>query len=246
MSPVRTAVILAAGRGTRLGAMGREHPKGFIRLGDRPIIEESIARLLLAGIEEIIIVTGHLSEFYEELADAYRGVVRTMHNPEYARSGSMYSLSLAAPLLGGDFILLESDLIYEQRAVDAAQRFAGPNVVMLSGPTGGGDEAYVETDTAGNLRAMSKNRAAIGTVAGELVGISRIGSALFQQMMDWSNARFAKTLMVEYEFDAMIGAAQVIPVQTFRIDDLMWSEIDDEAQLSRARREIYPKLDVPP
>ena len=48
---ISTAVILAAGRGTRLAGELKDCPKGFLRLGGKPIIEESIDRLLAAGIE---------------------------------------------------------------------------------------------------------------------------------------------------------------------------------------------------
>src|SRR5262249_60467207 len=64
---VRTAVILGAGMGVRLAELGRAAPKGFLRLGSRPIIAESLARLVAAGIERVVIVTGHPGEFYENL-----------------------------------------------------------------------------------------------------------------------------------------------------------------------------------
>ena len=51
---MKTAVILAAGRGTRLGPRGKTMPKGFLRIGDRPIVEESIARLRMAGIDLLV------------------------------------------------------------------------------------------------------------------------------------------------------------------------------------------------
>ena len=53
------ACILAAGSGLRLGEGGQGQPKAFIRLGARPIIEESIERLRRSGIERIVIVTGY-------------------------------------------------------------------------------------------------------------------------------------------------------------------------------------------
>lgn len=62
MSRVRTAVILAAGIGSRLRNIHNDKPKGFLQLGDKPIIEESIARLVFAGINEIIIVTGYQNQ----------------------------------------------------------------------------------------------------------------------------------------------------------------------------------------
>jgi 2-aminoethylphosphonate-pyruvate transaminase len=65
---MRTAVILAAGMGIRLGSELTDRPKGFLELGDRPIIEESVQRLSDAGIERIVIVTGYGAEHYEKLA----------------------------------------------------------------------------------------------------------------------------------------------------------------------------------
>ncbi|MBC8875685.1 MAG: NTP transferase domain-containing protein [Planctomycetes bacterium] len=53
---VTSSVILAAGMGIRMERRGKRMPKGFLRLGDRPIIEESISRLLEVGVRRIVIV----------------------------------------------------------------------------------------------------------------------------------------------------------------------------------------------
>ena len=59
---IRQAVILAAGMGTRLRGELDDRPKGFIELGERPIIVESLERLRAAGIEDVVIVTGQACE----------------------------------------------------------------------------------------------------------------------------------------------------------------------------------------
>ena len=64
------AVILAAGMGTRLGALGEGRPKGFVEIGGVPIVERSIACLVARGIDRIVIGTGfgaslHLSALRE-------------------------------------------------------------------------------------------------------------------------------------------------------------------------------------
>ena len=99
---MNTAVILAAGMGTRLRAAHADMPKGFLELDGRPIVEDSIARLEQAGIRDIIIVTGYGSEHYDQLALRYAGLVRTAHNPRYAESGSMYSLYCARDVIDDD------------------------------------------------------------------------------------------------------------------------------------------------
>ena len=180
--PPRIAVILAAGMGTRLGADFRSQPKGFLRLGQRPIIEESVEKLRRAGIDRIIIATGHCREYYEDFARNSGGLIQTVHNPRYSESGSLYSLYLLREQIDGDFLLLESDLIYEQRALTSAIEFPRDNCVLLSGFTGSGDEVFVEL-AAGRLVDMSKDRNELGEISGELVGITKISTALFEQML---------------------------------------------------------------
>jgi len=106
-----TAVIVAAGRGQRLAPSGFDVPKGLIRLGEKPIVEESLARLEACGITRAIMVTGFKGYIYDGLAERYPSLVQTVHNPRYDQSGNLYSLVHAIPLVNGDFLLLDSDLI---------------------------------------------------------------------------------------------------------------------------------------
>ena len=240
-SPIATAVIMAAGMGTRLNERGKWHPKGFIKLGQRPIIEEAVALLAEVGIERIIIVTGHLAEFYERLRQAHSNLIETVHNPQYAESGSMYSLYCARDLIDDDFLLLESDLTFERRALSACLEFPRDNVVLMSGRTEAGDEVYIDSDD-GLLRMMSKDRVQLQTVAGELVGICKISLPLFQVMKQEAQREFQDTLRVSYDTDTLVAAASRYPIHCHLIQDLAWSEIDYEMHLQHARTKIYPKI----
>ena len=219
-------------------------PKGFLRLGDRPIIEESIARLLEVGVRRIVIVTGHMAGFYHALQARYPDVVQLVHNPYYADSGSMYSLYCARRYVREDFLLLESDLIYERQALTTLLEYPEDedNVVLLSGFTKSGDEVFVETNS-GYLVAMSKDRDSLGPhVAGELVGISKISQRLYRVMLQKAFERFHTTRHIDYETDCLVAAARVIPVNCHVVEDLAWSEMDDERQLIRARDKVYPAI----
>lgn len=242
MAGIRTAVILAAGQGTRLREEVRDQPKGFLRLGIRPIVEESLLRLADAGIDDVILVTGFAASHYEELALAHQPRVRTVHNAEYARSGSMYSLYCARSVTNGPFLLLESDLIYEPRALRTLLDHPAGDAILLSGPTDAGDEVFVET-RAGKLVNMSKDRARLGPViAGELVGISKISTDLFALMRSIATAAFRNSLMFDYETDCLVAAARERAIACPVVPDLLWAEIDDPAHLRRAREQVYPKL----
>ncbi len=239
---MKTAVILAAGQGTRLRTELADRPKGFLRLGERPIVEESVLRLAACGLDEIIIVTGFAAAHYEGLAQAYPQLVRTVHNPEYARSGSMYSLSCARAATPGPFLLLESDLIYEPRALRSLLEHPAPDAVLLSGPTGAGDEVFVEARD-GQLLDMSKERSRLGPgVAGELVGISRISRELFDLMLRIADAAFRRSLAYDYETGCLVAAARERAIACVLVPDLLWAEIDDPAHLRRAREQVYPGI----
>jgi 2-aminoethylphosphonate-pyruvate transaminase len=205
---VTTAVILAAGQGTRLREHVADYPKGFLRIGERPIVEESVLRLAAHGITRVVIVTGYAAGYYEELARARAPLVETVHNAEFAASGSMYSLYCARALVREPFLLLESDLVYEPRALVELLDHPADDAILLSGPTGAGDEVYVEARD-GRLVGMSKDRARLGPeVAGELVGISKISAALFGVMQRIAATAFARSLKFDYETDCFVAAAR--------------------------------------
>ena len=235
------AVILAAGMGSRLRDHLQDRPKGFLQLGKMPIVEESVVRLQQAGIRHIVIVTGYCNEYYERLASRHPQCIRTVRNEKFASSGSLFSLYQARHEVTGPFLLLESDIIYEPRALQVL--LEGPqDAVLLSGPTGAGDEVYVET-REGALVAMSKEKnALVSEPAGELVGISRISCELFGIMMGYAEDMFRSTLDVHYETDGLVAAARQRDIRCPVIEDLLWAEIDDADHLARAKDEIYPHL----
>ncbi|NDD29091.1 MAG: phosphocholine cytidylyltransferase family protein [Proteobacteria bacterium] len=224
--PMRTACILAAGRGTRLGAFGQMRPKGFIEVGGAPIVVRSVERLRRAGIERVVVVTGHQADWYAELD------VERVHNAEFAHTGSLRSLACAREALAGEetFLLLESDLVYEQRALEALLVSPHESAIVVSGPTGAGDEVWVAHDE-GRLVSMSKDpgRLSSGPHA-ELVGISRISRALFEALLEIDRESGA----LAYETDGLVRCAGRFDIGCVMVTDLRWGEIDDEAHLARA------------
>ena len=235
---IETAVILAAGMGTRLRDEVSDRPKGLICLGDRPIVEESMMRLRAAGIARILLVTGHQAERYEPLVQAWGDRCETVHNPRFASSGSMYSLYCAREQISSDFLLLESDLVYESRALTRLLNCPDQDAILLSGPTEAGDEVYVHAQ-AGRLVSMSKDRSALGgPVAGELVGISKISRELFDLMSELAAQAFETSLAYDYETDCLVAAAAQRPIGCPLVPDLRWGEIDDPAHLARVREKV--------
>ena len=252
--PPRTAVILAAGLGTRIAGEHSESPKGFLVAGEKAIIEESVDKLVAAGIERVVIVTGHLSEHYDEFS-AYRShgshgshgsdgarPIETVHNSDYADSGSMYSLYCARHLIDSDFLLLESDIVYEKRALEVLLEGDPLDAVLMSGPTQAGDEVYIQAPQ-GLLQRMSKDSSELRSISGELVGICRVSLALYKELCSFAERRFEETLHVAYETDALVAAAAGWDIHCPLVEDLLWGEIDDEQHLKRVRGQVHPAIE---
>ncbi len=233
---IDTAVILAAGRGTRLQGTLSELPKGFLRLGGVPIVERSIRKLLDYGITRILIGTGHLSEAYERLSGTYVGI-ECVRNEDYATTGSMHTLYQLRDHIDRNFLLLESDLIYEQRSLRLLLSDPRRDVILASGRTNSGDEVYLQTDEAGNLVNVSKDPACLGRIHGELVGISKLSIETYRRLCEAT----ADKPKLDYEH-GLAGLAGQRPLFVHKVEDLAWGEIDDEAHLKRVLAAVYPEI----
>lgn len=241
MKSIKTAVILAAGLGLRLRDVFTGQPKGLLAIEETPLVERSIQQLIAHGINEIIIVTGYLAEEYEVLAALYAPFVQTVHNPYYADSGSMYSLYCARHLVQESFLLLESDLLYEGRALSTLLDSPLESAILISGFTQSGDEIYIELRDD-LFYHMSKDRSELNTVVGELVGISKISPLLFTQMVSASEQFFQNSRHWHYEEGCLNHIAKEASIPVCIVPDLIWTEIDDATHLQRAQKIVWPQI----
>ena len=239
--PVSKAIILAAGRGTRLAGAGLTVPKGLIEIGGEALVSRSLRQLAARGITDVLLVTGHQSELYDAFA-ARRDGVRCIHNRNFDVMGSLESLRCALKVATPPFLLLDSDIIYESRGLDALLEQPAANGALVSDLTGSGDEYYVWVDNASRIRHFSKSLAdQAGPPAGEHVGILKIGEALSSALLANAPARLLDKPMDAYE-SLLVELLPEHPVQNAYVPDLLWSEIDNTAMLQTARNVTWPGL----
>lgn len=237
---IRQAVIVAGGLGSRFGDRTKLMPKGFIEIDGIPMVERSVKKLIEAGIEEIIIGTGHCSEYYDELAKKYH-VIKTVRNDNYANTSSMGTLEVCVPYIKGDFILLESDLIYDAVGLKVLQNDKRANVILASGKSNSHDEVYLAADENYILNEVSKNKEIIPEPAGELVGITKISKSCLEKMMTYYKSS-PDLIKLDYESALKYVSVNCEPVYVRKIEYYAWTEIDDESMLDRALNEIYPRI----
>ena len=241
---IKQAVIMAGGLGSRFGNRTEAMPKGFIEIDGMAMVERSVQKLIAAGIEEIIIGTGHASEYYDRLSQKYP-CIKTVRNDNYANTSSMGTLEVCAPLVKESALLLESDLLYDAIGLFVLQNDERENVILASGKTNSHDEVYLETDKNGVLCAVSKDKSSVKNLAGELVGISKVTKSFLDRMTAYYDKTRSENAKIDYETvfcriaqDSENGE----PIFVRKIEYYAWTEIDDEAMLSRANDEIYPRI----
>ncbi|MCX7122026.1 MAG: phosphocholine cytidylyltransferase family protein [Gammaproteobacteria bacterium] len=234
------AVILAAGMGSRIREM-HDLPKGFICLGDQPIIVESIQKLKACGIRKILIVTGYASEYYDDLAKNIDGI-STVHNPNYQCSGSLYSLYCAKDWVRNDFLILESDIIYEKKAIELLINNHDNNVILLSGETQSSDEVYVEAlDKKLIKMSKQKNQLNEHKIYGEFVGINKMAYLDYQKLVLQLDENPAILKSGHYEEQGFVSMTKNVDVFCLKENNLLWCEIDNRFQYERAKA-LYLKI----
>jgi 2-aminoethylphosphonate-pyruvate transaminase len=239
-SNVTTAVILAAGLGSRLKDHTEDQPKGFLEIDGQSLIERSIKSLLRAGFKNIIIGTGYLHDYFELLKQKYP--VTTFRSVDYSTTGSMYTLYVLRHLIKSRFLLLESDLLYDPAALNHLLDDPLQDVILASGPTNSGDEVFIQVSADNKLQQMSKDRTILKHISGELVGITKLSVDTLKRMYTFSEMHFQRgNKMLNYE-DALVGAGATHPIHVKIVEDLVWCEIDDDNHLSRALELIYPRI----
>ncbi|MBR1548334.1 MAG: phosphocholine cytidylyltransferase family protein [Prevotella sp.] len=235
----KTAVIMAAGMGTRFGSMTEERPKGFIEAGGKAMVVRSIETLVDCGIERIIIGTGYLRECYEALAGQYPQI-ECCFSPRYAETNSMYTLYNCRQLVGSDdFLLLESDLVFERRAITALLQCAHPDVMLITPVTKFQDQYYVESDADGRLTRCSVDKEEL-KAKGELVGIHKLSNDFYRKMCADYAAKAEAKPKLGYEYELLHMSQHVSPVYVLCEEGLKWYEIDDIDDLAYAERHVVP------
>ncbi len=110
------AVILCAGKGTRMGDLTRDIPKPLLEVGGKSLLEHKLDRLP-DTIKEIVLIVGYLGEkIREKIGNAYKGKpVRYVEDTKL--TGTAHALWQAKDILKGRFLVMMGDDIYDERSM---------------------------------------------------------------------------------------------------------------------------------
>jgi len=231
------AIILAAGRGSRMKSLTDDRPKCLVELRGKSLLEWQLDALRAAGITEIAIVTGYKRELL-----ANRGLVE-FHNPRWAETNMVSSLACAQEWLKEEpCIVSYSDIFYEPRAVksliatDALLALTyDPEWLELWSKRFGDPLLDAETfrlTPANTLAEIGEKPRSVDEVQGQYMGLLRFTPK------GWAELEYIRSSLSSVQCDKMhmtgtlqllIEAARV-PIKSIPYDGI-WGEIDLEDDL---------------
>jgi choline kinase len=256
---VSKAIIVAAGRGKRLGNETDEIPKCMVKVAGRSILHWQLRALRDAGVDDVVIVRGYRGN----LISAPDQPLRFVENPEWAENNILTSLLYAAEEMPSGFFFSYSDIVFAPSVAAKlrAESEGSPDVALVVDrrwedayegrtlhPVSEAELARVE-DTASGPAVTRVGKQAVPRehAAGEFIGLARFsaaGAAALREVWDRAlrtsglDAPFgrAKTLRQAYLTDALNAMAEAGARLAPVFIDGTWREIDTQQDLASAER----------
>ena len=232
------AIILAAGHGTRMGALTANRPKALLDVNGVSLIDRQLDALEHAGIRETTIVVGYRQEMLRKhLGDR----VRFVENRQFETSNSLYSLWLARTRLESGALILNSDILVSTELVSRLVRAEADDAVLVDRRRGLGAEEMKVKLWDGFVLDFGKDLP-LDQADGENVGIVKVGADGGRRL-----ARHLERLIESGHKQAWAplafrALAKEWPLRAVETGDLPWTEIDFPEDLDRARREVAPAI----
>lgn len=266
---IKRAILIAAGRGKRLGNHTDEVPKCMVQVGARPILGWVWQALASVGVEELVVIRGYRGDVLERGARGLGLPVRFVDNPAWADNNVLLSLACARAELDRPCLVLYSDIIFTPAVAQACA--ASPAEVGLVVDRAFRDiyvgrdqhpleEAEVaDLDPAGRVHRVGKRALPVAEAEGEFIGLAKlgpagvgwVGHALDQLQAHYAGredepfqraARFRNAYLTDL-LQHLIGAGRPVDPVLIAGD---WREIDTDQDLARARELVSSAPEVWP
>lgn len=117
---ITTALLLAAGTGSRLMPLTSNSPKCLTLVNGQSFLERLVINLIKQGFKRLVVVTGHQEHCIREFLTAFSEdlTIEFIYSPPYKTTNNIYSLWMARNSINEPFMLVEGDLIFDVALLD--------------------------------------------------------------------------------------------------------------------------------
>lgn len=233
------AIILAAGRGSRMKNMTDDRPKCLVELRGKPLLEWQLDALHAAGIGEIAIVTGYKRELLASRAPT------EFHNPRWAETNMVSSLACAQEWLQAELCIVSySDIFYGASAVESLMENQtslavtyDPHWLKLWEKRFGDPLLDAETfrlKADGILAEIGNKPQSVGEVQGQYMGLLRFTPESWAEVVrirSWLTSAECDRMHMTGTLQKVIEAGRV-PVAAVPYEE-PWGEVDSVDDLKQ-------------
>jgi choline kinase len=227
------ALILAAGRGSRLG----QGPKCLCAIGGRPLVEHQLEALEDTGIDSTAIVVGFEQE---RVRDVVGDRATYIVNEQYAATNSLYSFLLARDWVERDVLVFNSDVLFHPQLLYRLQGWGGNALLFDSGSCLEAEEMKV-AHRGHWLEKMSKELPPDRS-QGENVGLLRLGRSAARHAFSAAESTVANGGRRDWLASAINQVARAHRFRCLDVAGMPWTEIDFPSDLERARVQVWPAI----
>lgn len=236
------AIIIAAGKGTRLYPLTKNTPKSLVEIGDGlTLLESQLYSLKEAGIKDIVLIIGYLGSQIEAKIEEYKSDFNfsIVYNPFYETSNNLVSVWLAKQHMTDEFITINGDDIFNPSVITELLK-SKANITMVIDRKDNYDDDDMKVVTNGNLiQAVSKD-IPLSEANAESVGIikfSGYGPAIYVKTLE-SMVRKEKNMNVFYlkAIQKIINDGHSVEYSECQVED--WGEMDFHPDLMFIREYV--------
>jgi len=235
------AIILSAGQGRRLLPLTENTPKCCLPVAHHSMLEWQLNQIRLCDVDEVVVVTGFEPGRVEAVVEAFDAklhgmVVRTLHNPFYARSDNLGTCWIARSEMSTPFFIVNGDTLFEAAILERLlkSRHDYPITLMTDEKSDYDDDDMKVVTDMGRLLRVDK-QLDLEFVNGESIGLMAFdheGADTFRHKIETlmknpdGVARWYLSAIDELADEGHVGVCSV--------NGLSWCEVDDQEDLKHA------------
>lgn len=242
------AIILAAGIGSRLRPMTLNKPKCLVKVAGIPIIDYQIRSYIMAGIEEIIVVTGYMSDKVKDFCNKYCNFknFKIIENSDYDTTNNMYSLYLARQeLIGENFILSNGDIVFDKQIAINTIQSKMENLIVADQGSYNEESMKITLEESGYINDISKTisrQMAYGNSIDMYKFSSDASKILFDEIINIIEYEKSLKEWTELALQRLLKA-DMLKMYPLDISTLKWVEIDNYEDLALADK-LFSLFDI--
>jgi choline kinase len=235
-------MVLAAGAGRRLESLTEDLPKTLLPVdGERTILDIALGNLRRAGLETVVVVTGYaadrLAERQAALEQRHDVTLELVFNPKAEEWNNCYSLWCAREHFAQGVLLCNGDTVHPPEVEERLLAARGDAELVLALDDAkplGEEEMKVLLGEDGLLRGINKAHDP-AAAAGEYIGLTVIEPTAAEGLADALEATWRRDPGLYYEDGFQEYSDRGGRVGVASVGGLDWVEVDDQADLDRAR-----------